>query len=66
MTVSLEEEGRNLQVTSLLTWYFFNLHHLQVGDSGPALVMVCNSSRLASDVKRDVAKAGVDKGVFMS
>ena len=32
--------------------------HLEVGDSGPALVLVNNSSRLGSDVKRDVAKAG--------
>ena len=31
---------------------------LEVGDSGPALVLVNNSSRLGSDVKRDVAKAG--------
>ena len=59
----MKEEGRSLQVTSPLSWYFIiDLHYLQVGDSGPALVMLSNSSKLASDVKKDVEKAGV-KGV---
>ena len=28
------------------------------GDSGPAIVVAVNNSRIAADVKRDVAKAG--------
>ena len=32
--------------------------HLIEGDSGPAIVVAVNNSRIAADVKRDVARAG--------
>ena len=55
---NLEMEGYSLQVCKTDQLSLLTLTTLQVGSSGPALVLVNNTSNPVTDVKRDLARAG--------